>query len=403
MMTWRHADGALLPRLVLGSLILVLALGGILGWQLLEGAPQGHAATTPQPPSAVPATTAKAERTDVAVLLTGLGTVQAFQSVEIRAQVNGRLIALPAKEGQEVKKGDVVAEIDPKPYQAALDQATAQRDGDAAQLQSAQLDLQRYQALAKRSFAPAQQVDDQLATVSKLRAAVASDNAAIETAKINLSYTVIRSPIDGRVSLYQLDVGNLIEVGASSNIVSITQDRPIEVVLTLPEDALGGIRDAMTRGPVPVYVSTSDGTERLTEGKILTPNNTIDTTTGTISIKALFANQDGKLWPGQFVETQTQSQILKGVVTVPREAIQHGPSGLFAYVVKSDNTVAQVPIQVGYENDQSAVVLQGLSDGENIVVAGQSRLSPGVRVTTKSASETSPSPAQPVGNPDAPT
>jgi multidrug efflux system membrane fusion protein len=372
-------------------LILGLLFGAFIGWRLINGLAAAHA-DDPAPIPQVPVTTAAAQIQDVPVFLEGLGTVQALNVVEIKAQVNGTLIALPAPEGQEVHKGDIVAEIDTRPYKAALDQAIAQRAEDDAQLHSAQLDLQRYQALAKRNFAPIQQVDDQQATVNKLTAAVAADTAAIETAQINLDYCVIRTPIDGRVSLYQLDVGNLVEVASQTGIISITQDKPIAVVFTLPEADLGRIQSARAKGPVPVEVFASDQQKQLASGTLLTPNNTIDTTTGTIALKAIFANQDDHLWPGQFVNTRVQVDTLRNAVTIPAPAVEHGPNGLFTYVVKPDTTVVQTNLKVGYQDNGRTVVTEGLSGNETVVVSGQSRLAPGVRVKATGLSKA----AQPV-------
>jgi multidrug efflux system membrane fusion protein len=280
--------------------------------------------------------------------------------------------------------------IDPTPYKAALDQAVAQRAEDTALMQSAQLDLKRYQDLAQREFAPVQQVDDQRATVNKEIAAIALDNAAIETAQFNLNNCVIRAPIDGRVSLYQVDAGNLIEVAsqAGAGIVSITQDKPISVVFTLPEAELGQVQAALAKGPVPVKASNSqDESQVLATGTLLTPNNTIDTTTGTISLKATFENKDDHLWPGQFVNTRVQVNTLHNAITVPALAVEHGPAGLFVYVVKPDRTVDQANIQVGYEDNGEAVVTKGLASNQTVVVAGQSRLAPGTRVAATDASK----------------
>ena len=243
-------------------------------------------------------------------------------------------------------------QIDPRPYQAALDQATAQRAEDAAQLQSAQLDLQRFQNLAKNQFAPVQQVDDQQATVNKLAAAIQADTAAIETAQINLGYCTIRAPINGRVSFHQTDVGNLIEVANQTGIVSITQDKPISVVFTLPEADLPRIQQAMAKAKLPVTgVWHATARPRLADGELLTPNNAIDTTTGTIQLKATFANDNDALWPGEFVNARLRVDTLHQAVTVPIAAVQHGPNGLFVYTVKPDNTVQQQDVQVSYQDD----------------------------------------------------
>lgn len=366
-------------KVCLLGLPVALLVVGFVTW--LGSARDRVLAAGPAPSEAVPVSTAPAKAADVPVYLRGLGTVQAFNTVEIKAQVSGRLVALPVKEGQEVKPGDIVALIDQRPYKAALDQAVAQRAEDVAQLQSAQLDLRRYQDLAKKGFAPTQQVDDQQAMVNKLTAAIEADTAAIETARINLDYCVIRAPISGRISLYQTDVGNLIEVSTQTGIVSITQDKPIAVVFTLPEADLPRVRDAMAKGSVPVLAFTSDDKTKLSEGTLLTPNNTIDTATGTIQLKAEFANENDHLWPGQFVNARLLVETLHNVVTVPLVAVQHGPDGLYVYAVGPDDTVQVQPVKVSYQDQSTAVVASGLKAGENVVVAGQSRLSSGTRVS----------------------
>ena len=371
-------------------LTLVLATGGAVwalrGHHSVQAATSNAANTAPNPAVPITATPAKVE--DVPVDLPGLGTVQAFNTVEIKAQVNGTLIAIPVTEGQEVHKDDIVAEIDPRPFQAALDQATAQRAEDIAQLQSAQLDLQRFANLAKQQFAPVQQVDDQRALVNKLAAAIQADTAAIETARINLGYCVIRAPFDGRVSFRQTDVGNLIEVANQTGIISITQDKPISVVFTLPEADLPRIQQAMAKGALPVLAYDSNDTAKLADGTLLTPNNTIDTTTGTIQLKATFANANDALWPGEFINARLRVDTLHDALTVPLAAIQHGPDGLFVYTVGQNSTVQTQAIEVGYQDDTAAVVTKGLQADQTVVVAGQSRLSPGTRVTTGNPSST---------------
>ena len=364
---------------VFGFAVAVLA-AGLLGWLVSDHHPV-HAAAPAATPPAVPVTTAPAKTGDVSVYLRGIGTVQALNTIEIKAQVNGVLVSLPAKEGQEVKPGDIVALIDQRPYKAALDQATAQRAEDLAQLQSAKLDLARFQDLAKKGFAPVQQVDDQQAQVGKLTAAVQADTAAIEAAQINLDYCVIRSPISGRVSLYQTDAGNLIEVATQTGIVSITQDKPIAAVFTLPEANLPRIQDAMAKGALPVVAYTNDDKTKLGDGTLLTPNNTIDTTTGTIQLKATFPNDNDRLWPGEFVNARLLVETLHNAITVPVPAIQHGPDGLYVYTVGANDTVQTQAVEIGYQDDATVVVTKGLQAGQTVVVAGQSRLSPGTRVT----------------------
>jgi membrane fusion protein, multidrug efflux system len=357
---------------LLGGAVLVVA-----AFWFMRDHPVAHAQL---PPAAVPVTAEPAKRQDVPIDLRGLGTVQAFNTVEVKAQVNGMLMAIPVQEGQEVYRGDIVAEIDPRPYQAALDQATAQRAEDAAQLQSAQLDLQRYQHLAKSQFAPVQQVDDQQATVSKLVATIQADTAAIETAQINLGYCTIRAPIDGRVSFHQTDVGNLIQSASQTGIVSIIQDKPISVVFTLPEAQLPRIQQAMTRATLPVAVYGADDRTKLANGQLLTPNNAIDVSTGTIQLKATFPNDDDALWPGEFINARLRVDTLTQAVTIPVAAIQHGPNGLFVYTVKPDSTVQEQDIKVAWQDDDLAVISKGVNSGESVVLTGQSRLAPGTRV-----------------------
>ncbi|HUB11423.1 MAG TPA: efflux RND transporter periplasmic adaptor subunit [Acetobacteraceae bacterium] len=372
------ASVALINR---ASVILLagLILAGLPGWGSSRAAPPPSQAAVPV--AAVPVTLQ-----DVPAFLRGLGTVRAFTTVVIKAQVSGTLLAIPAREGQEVRQGDIIAQIDPRPYQAALDQARAQRAQDAAQLHGARLDLRRYQDLAARDFAPRQQVDDQQATVEKLAASLQADEAAIETATINLGFCTIRAPIGGRIGLYQTDPGNLIEVATQAGIVSIAQYKPIAVVFTLAEDQLPRLRQAMTHATVPVLAYGNDDRTRLAEGVLTAPDNTIDTTTGTISLKATFPNADGALWPGAFVNARVLVETLHQVLAVPFGAIQHGPDGLFAYVVTPDGTVAQRAIEIGYSDDAVAVVTAGLRAGESVVVSGQSRLVPGMRVSIAPAS-----------------
>jgi multidrug efflux system membrane fusion protein len=361
-------------------LVAIALAGAAAAWRFNYVPTQADAAKpAPQPP-AIPVTATRATVQDVPVYQRGIGTVQAFNTVEIRAQVNGTLIAVPVQEGQEVKQGEVIAEIDPRPFKAALDQATAQRVEDTAQLQSAQLDLQRYQQLASRQFAPVQQVDDQRATVNKLAAAVQADTAAIETAQINLGFCTIRAPFNGRVSLRQTDPGNLIEVANQTGIVSITQDQPISVVFTLPEADLPQVQDAMAKGTLPVLAYTSDDTTMLGQGTLLTPNNAIDTSTGTIQLKATFPNENHRLWPGEFVNVRLLVNTLHNAVTVPLVAVQHGPNGLFVYTVGPNGTAEQQTVTTDYSNESIAVVDSGLKGGEAVVESGQSRLSPGTRV-----------------------
>ena len=372
---------------LLATLIVLAAVASWFARPYGSFAAANSEAQTP-PSEAVPVAAVAAKVEDVPVELRGLGTVQAFNTVEIKAQVTGTLVAIPVQEGQEVHQGDIVAQIDPRPYQAALDQVTAQRAEDAAQLQSAQLDLQRYQHLAKSSFAPVQQVDDQQATVNKLIAMLQADTAAIETAKINLDYCTIRAPINGRVSFHQTDVGNLIQAASQTGIVSITQDKPISVVFTLAEGELPLIQRAMAKDTLPVSVYTGDDQTKLADGQLLTPNNAIDTSTGTIQLKATFSNDDDALWPGEFVNARLCIDTLQNAVTVPLTAVQHGPNGMFIYTVRPDSTVQEQDVQIAYQDDSVAAISKGANGGDTVVLTGQSRLAPGTKVALDKDSPT---------------
>jgi multidrug efflux system membrane fusion protein len=356
-----------------------IVLAGAVGAHFIFAA--ADAADPPKAPPPVPVQVATVNRGDLPVYLRGIGTVQAFYAVDMKAQVSGYLEQVPVREGQEVKKNDVVAVIDPRPYQAALDQAVAQRQQDQAQLSNAQLDLKRYQNLATRSFAPQQQVDTQQATVSKLTAAIAGDSAMIEKAQLDLSFCVLRSPIDGKVSLRKVDPGNLIEASSQTSIVSIVQDKPISVVFTLPESQLPQVQKAMAQGTLPVEAWSTDDQTKLEAGQLLTPNNAIDTTTGTIQFKANFGNADNALWPGEFINTHLLVDTLKGIIVVPHVAVQHGPAGLFVYTLQTDNTVKRVEVATGYDDGTNTQITKGLNGGEKVVTAGQSRLGDGTHVS----------------------
>jgi len=345
--------------------------------------------------AAVPVTVVKVQEQDLPEFAQGIGTVQAYRSVLVRARVDGTLDSIAFREGQEVKPGDLIAQIDPRPYAATLDQARAKLAGDQAQLANAKRDLARYSALARTNFASRQQVDTQLALVDTDSANIQADDANIAAAALNLSFCRITSPIDGVVGLRLVDIGNLIHATDTTGIVSITQVHPIALVFTLPQDQLPAVRDAMDRAraqtgaaagpfdqrvPLPVTALTSEDNKILSQGHLVTPNNSIDTTTGTISLKAEFANSDNKLWPGQFVAAKLQLAIAQGALTLPPAAVQHGPDGLFVFVVKPDNTVARQVVQVGYQDEAAAVITDGLHGGEEVVLSGQLRIQAGTKI-----------------------
>jgi multidrug efflux system membrane fusion protein len=343
---------------------------------VLIGPTAGVAQTT----SAVPVQAASATRRDVPVVLRNIGVVQAFYSVLVRARVDGTLDRVFFTEGQDVKAGDPIAEIDPRPYAAALAAAEAKKAADEAQLANARADLARYARLARSDYASRQQVDTQSALVSQLQATIAGDEAAIETARLNLQFCHITSPIDGRTGLRLIDPGNLIHANDAQGIVTITQLHPIAVVFTLPQDDLPQIQAALSRGDAPVTAYSADDRTELGRGVLMTIDNQIDQSTGTIKLKAKFANPGNRLWPGLFVNAHLQVDTLKDVVTVPSVALQRGPNGLYVYVIRPDSTVAMQPVSVRLDTGKIAVIASGVETGTEVVVNGQLRLQNGSRV-----------------------
>jgi membrane fusion protein, multidrug efflux system len=337
----------------------------------------------PPPPNAVPVTAARAAIKDVPITESGIGTVQAFNAVLIRTHVDGTLMEVPVAEGQIVKPGDLIAVIDPRPYRAVLDQAMAKRQQDEAQLANAKRDLDRYASLMKQDYASRQQYDTQQSQVEQLTAQIAGDQATIEAAQLNLAYCYITSPIPGRVGLRQVDPGNIVHASDTNGIVSITQDRPIAVIFTLPQQDLPSIIQAMADHKLDVTALSGDDKIELDRGVLLTPDNTIDVTTGTIKLKASFPNPHDTLWPGQFVDARLIIGTAHHVVTVPAEAVQHGPDGLYVYVIKPDSTVQRQAVESETRGDV-AIISSGLQAGQQVVVRGQSRLDNGIRVAVES-------------------
>jgi multidrug efflux system membrane fusion protein len=348
-------------------------------------------APTPAAPPAVPVTTATVTRQNMPVVVLALGTVQPFQSVLVRARVDGTLDQVFFTEGQYVKPGDLLAQLDPRPYQAILDQAVAKKAADEATLANARSDLVRYVDLAGSQVASRQRLDQARAAVGQAEAAVRGDDATIAAAQLNLNFTRITSPIEGRVGLRLTDAGNFIRAADTNSpgIVAITQVRPISLLFTLPQDSLPRVQAAMRKSQLTVIAYSSDNKVKLSEGELLTTDSTIDVNTGTIKLKAVFANADDALWPGQFVNVQLLLDTRSNVPTVPSSAVQRGQDGLYAYVVKPDNTVVRQPIEVDQDDGTLAVVTRGLDGGETVVVAGQSRLTNGTRVAPTSQRQSS--------------
>jgi multidrug efflux system membrane fusion protein len=332
---------------------------------------------------AVPVTIAAAASRDVPIYLDALGTTSAANTVTIRSQITGTLQTVNFTEGQEVKQGDTLAVIDPRPLQATLTQAQAKKAQDQALLISAQKDLARFAELAKKDFATQQSLDQQQAKVDQLKATIDADQGAIDNAQTQLSYATITAPFNGRVGFRQVDAGNIVHPTDANPLTVLTQIKPSIVIFTLPQKNLGAVREAMLRGAVTVLAYDQDGAKQLATGELLLIDNQIDQLTSTIRLKARFPNDDSRLWPGEFVRIRAQIDAREHVVTIPPPALQRGPNGLYAWVIKSDNTAEQRNLDAQTVDGDTVIVSRGLKVGENVVVSGQYRLQAGTRVDAK--------------------
>jgi len=367
--------------------LLIAAVGatGYFGWQQYHRTDQATAASAQKAPrNPIRVTIAPVEKTDFPVYLTGLGTVQGFNTVLVRTRVDGQIDKVAFKEGQLVKQGDLLVEIDPRPFQAALDQAKAKKAQDEANIANANLDLQRFTKLGE--FATRQQTDTQRSTVAQLTAQIAADDAAIFNAQTQLDYTQVKTPIAGVVGLRQVDIGNIVNASNQTGIVTVAQIEPIAVIFTAPEEQLPYINEAQSTQPLKVIAITTDGKKPLAEGKLAVVNNQVDTTSGTIRLKAVFDNKDHALWPGQSVSTRLLVKTLKDATVVPDDAIQHGNDGLYAYAVGADNKAELRKVKVSQSIDGRSVVDAGLSPGEQVITGGQYKVQPGSLVATAVAS-----------------
>jgi membrane fusion protein, multidrug efflux system len=365
------------PYLLVPVLLLCLSFAACSG--SASDAKAGRARGNTGQPMPVSVATAKVQ--DMPVYLTGLGSVSAFNTVSVKTRVDGQLVKVAFKEGQHVNKGDLLAVIDPRPYQVALEQQQATLFKDQAQLRDAQLNYQRYKGLLQESGAMSQQqVDTQQATVDQLEGTVRTDQANIDNAKLNLSYCNITAPVSGRIGLRLVDPGNMVHASDTTAMLVITQLQPIAVLFTLPEDSLPSVQKQMGQRSLPVEAYSRDDQTKLESGTLLTIDNQIDQTTGTAKLKAVFANKDEQLWPNQFVNVRMLLETRKKATIIPAAAIQRGPQGNFVYVVKPDKTVDVREVQVALTQNNSSAISSGISAGDIVVTDGQDKLQAGSKV-----------------------
>lgn len=353
----------------------------VAGWFIISdmARDRARAAASSQVPP-VPVVTDIANTKDMPVMVRGIGTVQAYETVAVKTRVDGQIVKVAFAEGQYVKAGDLLFEIDRAPFQAALDHANAAKQRDEAQLAGARQDLERYGKLLGPGFQSRQSFDQQQATVAALTATVALDQATIDTAKVNLGYTEIRAPIAGRTGQRLVDNGNVLQANQPVPLVNITRIKPIFVNFTVPQDVSDAVRRAQAAAPLAVMAFAADDKTELSRGKVTLIDNQIDAATGTLRLKATFENADERLWPGEFVNVRLVTDMRVGAVIVPERAIMQGPQGYYAYTVNPDNTVQRHPVEVAGMQDGLAVVAQGIAKGDKVVVDGQYRLSEGSRV-----------------------
>jgi len=367
-------------------LLLVLAIIGAVVWYYHRPSEQPKTGGRNQFGGPTPVGVATVQKGDMPVTLTGLGTVTPLATVTVKTQINGYLTEVAFQEGRMVKKGDFLAQIDPRPYQVALEQAEGQLAKDQALLKNAQLDLQRYNTLVAQNSIATQTRDTQVSLVAQDQAALKTDQAQVDAQKLNLVYAHIVSPVTGRVGLRQVDAGNYVQTSDPNGIVVVTQLQPISVIFTLPEDNLPAVMKQVHAGAsLPVTAYDRTGTAVLGKGRLETVDNQIDTTTGTVKLRATFDNEQEILFPNQFVNVQLLVNTMKGVGIVPTAAIQHGAPGAFVYVVKPDQTAAVKQVKLGPSDGQHIAVLDGLQPGEQVVVDGSDRLREGAKVTLAAA------------------
>jgi membrane fusion protein, multidrug efflux system len=359
----------------------IVAASGL--FYLLHVRPLEEAVAKPVPPAPVPVVAATVSQRDVPVYLVGVGTVIAYNTDVVRAQIQGQIISINFTEGQKVHAGDLLAQIDPRPYQAMIDQYTGQLERDQAQLVNAKANQKRYSQLGTQGWATPQLIETQTAQVGELQGAIKTDQALIDASKVQLSYTRLTAPIDGVVGIRQIDVGNIISPSTASGLCVVTQLDPISLIFTLPETVLPQIQQQQEKAnaPLKVIAYSQDNTIKLDEGELGLVNNEILQTTGSIQLKANFSNKDNRMWPGELVNARLLLDTRHNGLTIPAAVVQQGPKGPYVWVIKPDNTVAINQIKVAQISDGQALIDSGLSANEQVVVDGQYKLQPGAHVT----------------------
>jgi multidrug efflux system membrane fusion protein len=376
-------------------IIIVVVLAGVIGWRLTHRAGSALRATDDAP---IPVTVVPVRRENVPVYLTALGTVQALNTVTVVPQVSGQLVSIDFREGHELKKGDLIAQIDPRTFQASLEQAIGKQQQDFALLSAAQYTLHSYEGLSKQQFVAAQTLQAQQQTVHQYQAAVAADRAAVDSARVQLGYTSIRAPIDGVAGLRQVDVGNIVGPGTTGGLVVLTQIHPISVIFSLPQQNLDGVRAAFARNALDVAALDRTDNHVIANGTLKVVDNQIDPTTGSFKLKAEFPNTENNLWPGQFVNVRMQLSTVNGGLVVPAQAVQRGPDGDYVFVVQPDKTVAMRTVTTGGEVGNSAVLIaKGVQAGERVVTEGQFRLKSGSKVIPLAPGQVPPVPSAATG------
>jgi membrane fusion protein, multidrug efflux system len=379
-------------------IVLVLILGGVIVWRLVTQS----SASKSQSASArgggggpVPVIIGTVAQKNVPVYLDGIGTVQAFNTVTVRSRVDGQLLKLGFDEGQDVKSGDLIAQIDPAPYRTVLEQAEGKKSQDEAQLKLLEVELRRNMVLFTNKIVSQDVIDTNEATIKQITALVQSDQASVDNAQVNLNYTTIKSPIDGRTGIRQVDVGNIIRSSDTNGLVVVTQLKPISISFTLPEQNLGDVQEHFSVEPMTVLAVGRDNKTVIDEGKLSVVDNQIDPTTGTIRLKATFPNPNLRLWPGQFANTRLLLTIRSNAVVVPASVVQRGPEGAYAFVAQDDMSVQMRPLKVAFVEGPDAVIDSGLQPGEKVVVDGQYKLQPGAKIRP---AEPAPGTNAPMGN-----